>query len=131
MLTELEARDIAQKVVNAAKATAHVDTGALRRSISFTYVRGEIIFRQLFYGVFYDNSRLEKYAQQYIPSDQKWKLITTNFGGETVEVGRTQSGRATKRILKPYSRTSRQSSSNINKLIAISKAKSNGEKKNT
>ena len=131
MLIEKDARELGAKVVAAAKATAHVDTGYLKRSIAFTYVRGIMIFRQVFYGVYYENSKLEYYAKQYIPNDQQWKIILTNMEGEEIEIGRTQSGRATRRITKPYQRTGKTSTDSINKLIAIAKAKADGEKKNT
>lgn len=49
---------IAQRVVDASKKTAHVDTGALKRSIYYTVARGNIVFRQLFYGQYNDNSQL-------------------------------------------------------------------------
>lgn len=48
----------AQKVVDESKRTAHVDTGALRRSIHYTVAKGGIVFRQLFYGQYNDNSQL-------------------------------------------------------------------------
>lgn len=49
---------LAQKVVDLSKKTAHVDTGALKRSINYTVARGNIVFRQLFYGQYYENSQL-------------------------------------------------------------------------
>ncbi len=131
MLTELEARALGAKIVAAAKETAHVDTGYLRRSIAFTYVGKVMIFRQVFYGVYYQNSKLEKYAAQYIPTDQLWKIILTSIGGEEIEVSRTRSGRAVSRTTKLYQRTGRTTTSNINKLIAIAKANKDGKKENT
>lgn len=121
MLTEVDARSLAQKVVDAAKATAHVDTGALRRSISFTYVKGEIIFRQLFYGVYHDNSKLEQYARQYIPVGQPWKVLLTKFGGEIVEVSRTKAGRTIKREIQPWNAVN--TTTNIRKLIEQANAR--------
>jgi len=121
MLTETEARALAQKVVDAAKTTAHVDTGALKRSISFTYVKQEIIFRQIYYGIYNDNSQLEKYAKKYIPSNQPWKIILTKFGGETVEIGQTKGGRKTRNTIQPYN--AKQTTSNIRNLIAAYRAK--------
>lgn len=53
---------LAQRVVEKAKSTAHVDTGALKRSINYTIARGQIVFRQLFYGQYNDNSKLIQYA---------------------------------------------------------------------
>jgi hypothetical protein len=95
-LTEKEIRAIAQTVVNDSKRTSRVDTGALKRSISYTFVRGVVIFRQLFYGEF-GNSQLEKNAIKLMPNGTEWKIISTKFGGGTVEVGRTRAGRATRR----------------------------------
>jgi len=56
-VTEAE-RALANKVVELSKKTAHVDTGALKRSIYSTVARGQIVFRQLFYGQYNDNSQL-------------------------------------------------------------------------
>lgn len=124
MLDEQQARSLAEKVVNAAKSTAHVDTGALKRSISFTFVKGEIIFRQLFYGVYYQNSLLEKYAKKYIPNGQPWKIILTKFGGEIVEVGKTRGGRSTKTVKQEWnSARAKQTTENIRRAIEASRAK--------
>ena len=49
MLSEAEIRAIASTVVQRAKATARVDQGTLRRSIAYTYVRGVVTFRQIYY----------------------------------------------------------------------------------
>ena len=58
MPVTLSEEAIAQRVVDASKKTAHVDTGALKRSIYYTVARGNIVFRQLFYGQYNDNSQL-------------------------------------------------------------------------
>ncbi len=55
---------LAQQVVDRSKKTAHVDTGALKRSINYTVARGQIVFRQLFYGQYYENSQLIQNAQR-------------------------------------------------------------------
>lgn len=55
---------LAQRVVDQSKRTAHVDTGALKRSIHYTVARGQIVFRQLFYGQYYENSQLIQNAQR-------------------------------------------------------------------
>lgn len=55
---------LAQRVVDMSKKTAHVDTGALKRSINYTVARGQIVFRQLFYGQYYENSQLIQNAQR-------------------------------------------------------------------
>lgn len=121
MLTEDDIRAVGAKIVSESKSTARVDTGALKRSISFSYVKGVMIFRELFYGQFGTNSKLEANAKRLVPSGVEWKIIYTEFGGAVVEIGRTRSGRATQRsILK--SLTSGVSN-NIKALIARNKAK--------
>ena len=62
MLSEVEIRAIAKTIVDKAKRTATVDQGSLKRSIAYTYVRNEVIFRELYYGQWNDNSQLEEYA---------------------------------------------------------------------
>ena len=120
-LTELEIRAIGAKIVQKSKSSARVDTGALKRSISFSYVRKVMIFRELFYGQYGTNSELEKNAIKMVPNGVEWRLIQTDFGGKTVEIGRTRSGRATQRnILKGLVRGA---SNNIKALIARNKLK--------
>lgn len=121
MLSEVEIRAIAQEVVRRAKNTAHVDTGALKRSISYTYVRQVVIFRELFYGQFGDNSELEKIAKKLIPNGVAWKIIYTNFGGDTYEVGKTRQGRATQR--KVLSAVKRTATNRIKALINLAQKK--------
>ena len=58
MAGTLSEEALAQRVVELSKKTAHVDTGALKRSINYTVARGQIVFRQLFYGQYYENSQL-------------------------------------------------------------------------
>lgn len=58
MAVTLAEEALAQRVVDQSKKTAHVDTGALKRSINYTVARGQIVFRQLFYGQYYENSQL-------------------------------------------------------------------------
>lgn len=96
-LEEKEIRKIAQRVVNESKRSARVDTGALRRSISYTYVRGVVIFRELFYGQFHENSKLERNARRLMPYGTEWKIIYTTFGGETVEITPTRKGKASQK----------------------------------
>lgn len=128
MLNEIQARGVAQKVVDAAKSTAKVDTGALKRSISYTYVKNEIIFRQLYYGVYGENSLLERYAKKYIPKDQAWKLILTKFNGETVEVKKSSTGRISRR--SDSQSTWKSTTSFLRSLLARNKAKANGKATN-
>lgn len=124
MLTDQEIRKIAQGIVNKAKATAHYDQGSLFRSIAFTYVRGEVIFRQLFYGQWNDNSKLEEIASREMPNGVPWKIIYTKLGGGTYEVGRTKMGR--KKQSSSIITAVKNTSGNI--LSLIKKIKNRGKK---
>jgi hypothetical protein len=107
MLDEAGIRAVAQSIIDQSKSTARVDTGALRRSISFTYVKEQVIFRMLYYGKFGKNSKLEANARRLMPSGVKWKIIYTEFGGGTYEVGVSQTGRnSTRKILDSITRSS-------------------------
>ena len=101
MLEEKEIRAIAQRVVDLSKSTARVDTGALRRSISYTYVKGLVTFRMIYYGQFGKNAELEKNAIKLMPRGVEWRIVYTKFGGNTYEIGRTRQGRATQKSLLP------------------------------
>lgn len=101
MLEEKEIRAIAQRVVDQTKSTAKVDTGALKRSISYTYVKGLVTFRMIYYGQFGKNAQLEQNASRLMPRGVEWRIVYTKFGGNTYEVGRTRQGRATQKSLLP------------------------------
>ena len=124
-MTDLEVRAIAQEIVNKAKATARVDQGTLKRSIAFTYVRGLVTFRQIYYGTFGDNSQLEELARKYMPSGIAYKVVLTELGGDTYESGKTKQGRATQRVVKKA--ISRSTSKNVKRLITAIKKKENGK----
>jgi hypothetical protein len=107
MLDEAGIRAVAQSIIEQSKSSARVDTGALKRSISFTYVKERVIFRMLYYGQFGKNSKLEANARRLMPSGVKWKIIYTEFGGGTYEVGSTQTGRnSTRKIIDSITRSS-------------------------
>ena len=130
MLSEAEIRAIASTVVQRAKATARVDQGTLKRSIAYTYVRGVVTFRQIYYGEYGDNSKLEEIARELMPNGVEYRIELTDFGGGRVEISRTKSGRRKQStILETISRTG---SSNIKKLISkvLSRKKANGKEKN-
>lgn len=129
MLSEIEIRAIAQNIVNKAKSTAKVDQGSLKKSIAYTYVRNEVIFRELFYGQWNDNSLLEKYANSMMPNGVKWKIIYTILGGETYEVGKTKTGRKVQS--KAVARASRNSSERIRKLISLVRANRKKDEENS
>lgn len=125
MLTEKEIRKVAQKVVDMSKRSARVDTGALRRSISYTYVNKIVIFRELFYGQFGTNSLLERNAARLMPNGTEYKIIYTTFGGQTVEISPTKKGRASQiSILKTLTSGT---TNKIKALIARNKLKRNGK----
>lgn len=96
-MTEEQVRAIAQSIVTKAKATARVDQGTLKRSIAFTYIKGEVIFRQIYWGQYGDNSQLEKLASQFMPFGVPYKIILTELGGATFEKGKTKQGRTSQR----------------------------------
>jgi hypothetical protein len=124
MLEEKEIRKVAQKVVDMSKRSARVDTGALRRSISYTYVNKIVIFRELFYGQFGTNSLLERNAARLMPNGTEYKIIYTTFGGQTVEISPTKKGRASQiSILKTLTSGT---TNKIKALIARNKLKRNG-----
>jgi hypothetical protein len=125
MLEESVIRAAAQKVVTLSKSSARIDTGALKRSISYSYVKGVVIFRELYYGKFGNNSMLEKNARKYIPYGTAWKIIYTTFGGKTVEVTSTVAGRRSQTSL--IGNLLSTSTNKIKALIARNKAKGNGE----
>lgn len=132
-LEEAEIRRVAESIVKEAKRTAKKEQGTLFRSIAYTYIRGELIFRQIYYGVYYNNSQLEKLAQKNVPKGVPWKIILTTFEGGTYETGRTRTGRASKKTTVKLVRSlAGVTTSNIRALIAKRKAKKekDGEKKN-
>ena len=127
MLTETEIRAIAQRVVTESKGTARIDTGALKRSIAFTYIRGVVTFRELVYGKYGNNSKLERNAIRLMPNGVQWRIIYTEFGGKEVEVGRTRQGRATQGNV--LGNLLRSTTSKIRALIAQKKRKDGEEEK--
>ena len=121
MLTEGEIRAVCERVVRESKGDARVDTGALKRSIAYTYIRGLVTFRQFVYGQYGDNSKLEKNAIRLMPYGVQWRIVYTQFGGAEVEVGRTRQGRATQSSV--LSNLWKSTTSKIRNLIASKKAK--------
>jgi hypothetical protein len=108
-------------VVRESKSDARVDTGALKRSIAYTYIRGLVTFRQFVYGQYGTNSKLEKNAIRLMPYGVQWRIVYTQFGGAEVEVGRTRQGRATQSSV--LSNLWKSTTSKIRNLIASKKAK--------
>lgn len=96
-MTEQEIRQIASSIVTKAKATARVEQGTLKRSIAYTYIRGEVIFRQIYWGQYGDNSQLEKLASSLMPFGVPYRIILTELGGGTFEKGKTKQGRSSQK----------------------------------
>jgi hypothetical protein len=125
VLNEPEIRKICEKIKAESKRDARYETGVLQRSIAFTIYRGVVTFRQIFYGKYSDNSKLEENCVKMMPRGVQWRIIYTDFGGKEVEVGRTRQGRATQRdVLGSLFKTT---TSKIRALIARKKSK-DGEK---
>jgi hypothetical protein len=126
VLTETEIRAIAQKVIDQSKSSARVDTGALRRSMAFTYIRGVVTFRQFVYGQFGDNSKLERNAIRLMPNGTKWRIVYTQFGGKEVDSTPIRNGRASQsNVIGDLFKTT---TSKIRALIARKKANDGKEK---
>ena len=128
MLDEIAIRGICDKIVQLTKSTAHVDTGALKRSISYTYVKGLVTFRMIYYGQWNNNAKLEENASKLIPYGVEWKIIYTKFGGDTYEVGKTRTGRSSTR--KIIDTITKQTTSAVTSLLNRIRG-NNGEKKDT
>ena len=124
MLETKEIRAIAQKVVDKARATANVDTGFLRRSIYYTYVREVVTFRQAYYGVF-KNSKLEQYAKQMMPKGVAWLIVLVNDDGTVfTQKGQTAGGRGIgKEAILKSNKQNTKNIYNLIKLLRIGKAK--------
>jgi hypothetical protein len=93
MLETKEIRAIAQKVVDISKGSARVDTGFLRRSISYTVEKDVYVFVQVFYGEFKNNSKLEANARRLMPSGVKWRIRYTDVNRRILEEGKINTGR--------------------------------------
>lgn len=126
-MTEEEVRAIAQSIVTKAKATARVDQGTLKRSIAQTYVKGEVIFRQIYWGQYGDNSQLEKLASQYMPYGVPYRIILTELGGGTFEKGKTKQGRTSQR--KALASTTASMTKKYIAMITAKRKKEDGKEK--
>jgi hypothetical protein len=126
MLEESEIRAIATNIVQKAKATARVDQGTLKRSIAFTYVRGLVTFRQIYYGTFGDNSQLEDLAKKYMPRGVPYRIELTEFGGKTYEISRSKTGRRSQK--SAVQAVNRSSSTNVKKLLQTINKNKDGDK---
>lgn len=121
-----EIRQIAHEVVNESKRTARVDQGTLRRSISYTVNRDEVVFREMDYGQYGDNSQLIENAKRLMPSGSRYKFELIDVDGNISEVTKTKLGRTSRRsILKTLS-----SNGTKNAIALINKIRKLDEKKN-
>jgi len=132
MLETSEIRVIAQKIVNLSKASSNINTGFLRRSISYTIEKNVFIFVEVFYGQFGAdrpsgiNSKLEQNAKRLMPSGVKWRMRYTDINKNVLEEGRVQTGRSS--INKIADSIGRQSTTAVTALI--NKIKGFGKKEN-
>jgi len=125
-MDEAQVRAIAQSIVTKAKATARVEQGTLKRSIAFTYIKGEVVFRQVYWGQYGDNSQLEKLASQFMPYGVPYRIILTELGGATYEKGKTKQGRTTQK--KALASTSKTMTQKYIAAILKKRKKEDGEK---
>jgi len=125
-MDESQVRAIAQSIVTKAKATARVDQGTLKRSIAFTYIKGEVIFRQIYWGQYGDNSQLEKLASQFMPYGIPYRIILTELGGGTFEKGKTKQGRTSQK--KSLASTTKTMTQKYITAILKKRKKEDGEK---
>jgi hypothetical protein len=95
-MTIKELRALSKEIVDKSKASARVDTGLLKRSISYVIdLDGVPTFTEFFYGQFGDNSDLEENINAMMPIGEAWKLIYVDESGQPFQVVRkTASGRA-------------------------------------
>ena len=86
-ISEKEIRAICREIVKKSKGAAAVDTGRLKRSISYVIdLQGVPTFTEVFYGQFGDNSDLEENINKLMPDGIKWKLIYTDDNGQPFQV---------------------------------------------
>lgn len=64
MAVTKEEREKAELVVEESKRTARVDTGRLKSSIHVKVQKGILVFRQYYYGIENDNSKLVENAKK-------------------------------------------------------------------
>ena len=83
-------------IVKKSKSEAHVETTRLQQSIRGVIdYNGVPTFTEMFYGQFYNNSRLEENIKEMMPPGVAWKLIYQDEDGNPYQVVRkTASGRA-------------------------------------
>ena len=128
--SEFELRAIARDIVSKSKEAAHVDTGRLKRSISYVVdLKGIITFTEVFYGQFGDNSDLEENIKKMMPSGVPWKLIYVDDNGNPFQlVRKLVSGRSA--VETKVTKATTRKSLGIAGIKNFLKGFTNGEKKN-
>lgn len=125
-MTIQEVRAIAQQIVDESKKTARVDQGTLKRSISYSVKNDTVIFREMDYGQYNDNSELIENAKRLMPNGSKYKFEFIDVDGNISEITKTKTGRTSKRSI--LSKLSDSSTKNATALI--NKIRQLNEKKN-
>lgn len=96
--TKVEINKYIQQVVREAKRTANIETGRLKRSIRGNLTKDVVIFREIFYGAYNNNSKLIDIAQRIMPKDIDWKVIFVDEDGRETNVsGKTRLGKSISR----------------------------------
>lgn len=117
-VTESE-ESLARRVVSESKKTAHVDTGALKRSINYTINRGRIVFFQLFYGQYNENSQLIDNAARIMKGVPYTVEELDEEGNVVKQLRKAASGRvSTSDEKKPAGGAGKNSTTNAKALIA-------------
>jgi len=80
--TDADKLRIAQEVIDKTKKSAHYDTGRLYRSLYRYLSRGNIIFKEMFYGMYNDNSDLVQNAITMMPREIQWQVILIGEDGQ-------------------------------------------------
>lgn len=127
--SQKELRAIARDIVQKSKASAHVDTGRLKRSISFVVnLQGIVTFTEVFYGQFGDNSDLEENIKSMWPNGVAYNLIYVDDNGNPYQVvKKTASGRAN---VSTATKATTRKSLGINGIKNFLKSFTNGKAQN-
>lgn len=91
----------AKNIVKQSKSDAHVDTGRLKRSISYVIaLDGTFTFTEVFYGQFHENSKLQENIKELWDSKEPYNLIYTDDNGQPYQtVRKYKSGRISENIV--------------------------------
>lgn len=82
-----ELKEIARKIVKKSKETARVDTGFLKRSISYVVnLEGVITFTEAYYGQIDGNSQLLDNIKKMFPEDEPYNYCTQDENGKVTVV---------------------------------------------